>query len=82
MICTLKCLMANAIQGWQAESEGRRWEASCPLQVFLREQIQAGRELEFEEAQQEQEMEAEDENDPWDEAEIWVDPNEEQNLIA
>ena len=54
--------------------------ASCPLQAFLREQIQAGRELEFEEAQEE--MEAEDGNDPWDEAEIWVDPNEEQNLIA
>lgn len=71
--------MAHAIQG-QAGSEGRRWEASCPLQAFLREQIQAGRELEFEEAQEE--MEAEDENDPWDEAEIWVDPNEEQNLIA
>ena len=31
---------------------------------------------------QQEEMEAEDGNDPWDEAEIWLDPNEEQNLIA
>ena len=71
--------MAYTFQGWQADSEGRRWEASCPLESFLREQIQGGRELE----EAEPEMEAEeDEDEPWDEAEIWVDPNEEQNLIA